>query len=274
MQHFPMTHFQRSTIWQAPVYLPYLQPELTDEALAAAEKKLGYRLPAEYIDLLRIQNGGYIRFEGLDGLNSQLFGIGPYFPNIEEMDWAIYGGELTIQLHGLVPVDGDGHWFLCLDYRTSEQQPRITWISTESDREERIADSFADYLDQMTLKTDNCYVLETTGPLEAMVHHLQDTLQQEWIGPDSNAHGYPQYQTRWNGSWIWISPNAVPRGFVRPGEKRYEELKEGMKGTALRYPELPAAALLVQVAEEGAGERLRELLKRSGIQLTPLAEWV
>ena len=50
------------TIWQVPAYLPYLQPPLTDAAVAAAEAAIGYKLPPDYLNLLRKQNGGYIRY--------------------------------------------------------------------------------------------------------------------------------------------------------------------------------------------------------------------
>jgi len=37
----------------------YDHPPLTDEMVAVAESRLGVKLPAEYIALLRHQNGGY-----------------------------------------------------------------------------------------------------------------------------------------------------------------------------------------------------------------------
>ena len=49
-------------IWRSPKYLPYIQPALTDNALAEAEKQIGHKLPVEYIALFKIQNGGYIRY--------------------------------------------------------------------------------------------------------------------------------------------------------------------------------------------------------------------
>lgn len=57
-----LTRATADTIWRVPAYLPYLQPPLTDEAVATAEKQIGYKLPSEYLNLLRKQNGGYIRF--------------------------------------------------------------------------------------------------------------------------------------------------------------------------------------------------------------------
>jgi cell wall assembly regulator SMI1 len=41
------------TIWKVPAYLPYLQPPLTDEAVASAEKELGCKLPTEFVNLLK-----------------------------------------------------------------------------------------------------------------------------------------------------------------------------------------------------------------------------
>jgi SMI1-KNR4 cell-wall len=140
-----MNQNQRATIWQVPAYLPYRQPKLTAEALAMAEKRIGYKLPTAYIDLLQVQNGGYIRFTGLNGLNRVMYGIGPYFPNIEDNDWSPYDGDLTIELEGLAPFDGDGHWHLCLDYRKSKDHPQVTYIDTETDQEESIAASFGEY---------------------------------------------------------------------------------------------------------------------------------
>lgn len=59
------------SIWQKPIYLPYLQPKLTDEIIEAAEQKLGYILPNELVELLKIQNGdsmyGIARRHGILG---------------------------------------------------------------------------------------------------------------------------------------------------------------------------------------------------------------
>ena len=41
------------TIWQVPAYLPYLQPPLTKAAVRAAEEKIGYKLPIDYLNLFR-----------------------------------------------------------------------------------------------------------------------------------------------------------------------------------------------------------------------------
>lgn len=53
---YPISH-----AWQKTMYLPYAQLWLTDAALQATEAQIGYKLPAAWIALLRIQNGSYIR---------------------------------------------------------------------------------------------------------------------------------------------------------------------------------------------------------------------
>lgn len=50
-------------IWKVPKYLPYVQPILTDEILESAERKIGFKLPIELIEILKIQNGGYVRYK-------------------------------------------------------------------------------------------------------------------------------------------------------------------------------------------------------------------
>ncbi len=41
--------------------MPCVQPPLTDQMVMDAEKQLGYKLPTTLIELLKIQNGGYLR---------------------------------------------------------------------------------------------------------------------------------------------------------------------------------------------------------------------
>src|SRR5262245_49521867 len=81
--------------------LPYLQPPLTDEAVANAEEQIRHTLPAAYLALLKKQNGGYIRFSlpllreqetrkrGL--INGPLESL--YDPNCGKLRNGVHGGE-------------------------------------------------------------------------------------------------------------------------------------------------------------------------------------
>jgi hypothetical protein len=99
-------------LWQSPAYLTYVQPELTDELVSKFEKETNYKLPLEFINLLKIQNGGYIRYSLEDIPHEVIYGIGPNLPKIEKPDWSLEKEHVSFKLEGLIPFDGDGHWNL------------------------------------------------------------------------------------------------------------------------------------------------------------------
>lgn len=253
-------------IWQIPIYLPYLQPVLTDKAIYDAELKIGYSLPLEYVSLLKIQNGGYIRYTLENTPHQVIAGIGPYFPSLTEFDWLCeYEDTVSFALSGLIPFDGDGHWNICLDYRRNKTEPEITYIDTETDCETKIADSFKDYLALLVLKTNGNYVIRSQDCLEATINHISTLAGITFEEPDTFAQGYPIYRGKINDAWIWVSPNKVLHGFVRPDEDRYDELKHWMTQSSLRYPELSETDLLIECSDEAEMKKLRDLLLGKGV---------
>jgi hypothetical protein len=133
-----------------------VQPLLTDEMVVGAEGILGVRLPSALLELLRVQNGGGVA----DAWNS--------FPTTRPASWSdthvpfdtmegIGAAEGTLSLldtpylveerglpSPLVPLTGDGHWWIALDYRECGQdgQPSVTWFDTELDQELHLASDF------------------------------------------------------------------------------------------------------------------------------------
>jgi hypothetical protein len=267
------------TIWQVPTYLPYLQPPLTDEVVAAAEKEIGYKLPGVYLDLLRKQNGGYIRFRLPEMVHNSIAGIGPYFPSLTGFDWEECQEYVSFPLQGLVPFDGDGHWHLCLDYRHNPRTPSITHADIDGDQETRIAVSFTDYLAMLQIDIEDEYVLEGVSDIEKVKDHLSSSLETAFDPPDPPdwAHGYPTHRARLGTKnepeWIWISPNTVPRGFVRSNDPRYAELKDLMQGYASRFPEVPAGSYILS-ATDGVRAKLIEACARSRMFVRPLRDYV
>lgn len=66
----------------------YVFGELTDEMIARAEQTLGYKMPASYIELLKVQNGGMISDEFDESWLTTIYGIGPTadtYNSLEEM---------------------------------------------------------------------------------------------------------------------------------------------------------------------------------------------
>lgn len=269
-----MKRIDLKTIWQVPKYLPYLQPSLTDAMVKEAEIKIGYQLPKEYIELLKIQNGGYIRFTIIDTLHSQISGIGPYFPSITDYEWLKgYQEALSFELDGLFPFDGDGHWNICLDYRNNKIEPEITYIDTESNYVKPIAKSFKEYLNLLEIETENNYVIETVSTIENVLNKISGIVNIEFEGPDYFAHGYPIYRSKYNESWVWVSPNKVPSAFIRESDDRYEEMKSQMETTSLRYPEILADYLFISVADDKVRENLFEKLTNNSFKI-PLKELI
>ena len=272
-----LAHATPETIWQVPAYLPYLQPPLTDRAVASAETKIGHRLPAAYLRLLRKQNGGYIRFSLPEMIHDQIAGIGPHFPSLTEHDWGEGQAWVSFPLQGLVPFDGDGHWYICLDYRKSPATPSVTYVDIECDHQSGVGGSFTDYLAKLRVEVDEEYVLESVADIEAVKSHLSSALSTEFYPPDCRAHGYPMHRaqlgTGASPEWVWMSPNTVPRGFVRPNDPRYRELKDLMPGTADRFPGLPADSYILKTTDGVRSDVILACLQ-SRVSIRPLREYV
>ena len=263
-------------IWQTPKYLPYMQPALTDAILADAEKLIGHKLPAEYIALLRIQNGGYIRYTIKETGHSVIAGIGPYCPSItDDHDWSeSEDWDLSFQLDGLIPFDGDGHWHICFDYRNQRVEPAITLIDIESDREQAIAKNFKEYLALLVLEVEDEYVIETSLSVDAAVEQVAVIATIDFEAPDAWAHGYAIYRGKYKDKWVWISANKVPSGFVRSDDKRYDELRLQMETSALRFPEISENALLISTSDEKATKSLIGLLTKNAWSIQPLTAYL
>ncbi|SHR63906.1 SMI1 / KNR4 family [Mycobacteroides abscessus subsp. massiliense] len=159
-------------IWRVPPYEGYVQAPLTDELLEEAEQHLGVRLPAAYVSLLRVQNGGYLRVgfpndRDYNVTHAIIRGIGTEYPRLTKDAW--WHDEEDFEpipagAEWLIPFDGDGHWDLCFDYRRSptdaaglRTDPAVVVIDTEKldpDIESLVADSFDTYLAQLVPSDD------------------------------------------------------------------------------------------------------------------------
>jgi hypothetical protein len=243
--------------WRVPAYLPYLQPPLTPEAIADVERSLGVKLPDAYLACLAVQNGGYVRlaFPDRDIPHRMIWGIGPHFPHLgdycEALDPENREDDLWVPAHSerLVPFDGDGHWHLCLDYRDGSD-PAVCFVDTEAERERRVADSFAAYLRSLAADDDTTQLgIRSVASLDEVAQRLEPFMQAAFDPANAADSGYPVRRCRLpsgNGaSWVWLSPNRVARGFVRPTDPRYAELKDALPGQALRLPEHPDVVVTV-----------------------------
>jgi cell wall assembly regulator SMI1 len=149
---------------QVPGGTSGVHPPLTRETVSEAERELGVRLPADYLALLRVQNGGRVS-DDCDG-----FVVDPPGPRGEThvglVDMDGLGGpgfhvevERSERRHdpdygppeGLVLIgspDG-GHQFLALDYRACgpDGEPSVLWTDTELVSAFELAPSFRAFVE-------------------------------------------------------------------------------------------------------------------------------
>ena len=172
------------TIWKHPAYLKYVQPALTAQVVQQAEERLGCKLPESFLDLLRVQNGGYIRFHFQDSVGEMITGIGPQFPSMIDTflpDLLNAQEYVNFSLNELVPFDGDGHWYLCLDYRDGREMPCVSYIDVECDCQNHLADSFSDYLAGMELRLDNDWVLKNVTDIDDAKDKLEKLFENKFV---------------------------------------------------------------------------------------------
>ena len=161
------------TIWKRPAYLPYVHAPLTDEAIHKAEQTLGCELPTAFLDLLRIQNGGPIRFRIPESVGDMIAGIGPSIPSITIFDLKECQEYVDFPLEGLVPFDGDGHWYHCLDFRHNDTIPGVSYIDVECNSEGPVADTFSAFLDLMELDIEGELAIKNAANLDDVRMRLE-----------------------------------------------------------------------------------------------------
>lgn len=261
-----------NNIWRVPAYLPYLQPPLTDQAISDAEAAIGYTLPPEYIALLRVQNGGCIRYSLPDSVHDTIAGIGPNFPSLTGFDWDDVQEYVSFPLQGLVPFDGDGHWHMCFDYRQDKNIPSIAYVDVECDSQSQVAPSFDDYLNLLFVDHRDQFAINDFTDFESAMSAVSRAIRSDFSKPDSWAHGYPISRASLNGDsdWCWLSPNQVRHGFVRNDDPRYDSLKDVLPDLALRYPELTPTTYILNPSD-GARDVVLASCRDAGLTITPLS---
>ncbi|GKU82941.1 SMI1/KNR4 family protein [Niallia sp. NCCP-28] len=127
----------------------YKLSKLTKADIQMAEDYFDVTLPEQYINLLKVQNGGVIIFNALPiALNrydgdtyieiDHLLGI-KKGKGILETEY--YKKEWDIQRENIILISGDGHSWIALDYNESEN-PAIIFIETDEGEITEIYKSF------------------------------------------------------------------------------------------------------------------------------------
>ena len=166
-----------------------MQPPLTDEALRSAENALGVTLPGEYVELLRLQNGGVVApalsifrvgervlpFEDMRG-------IGDATESILDSTWLTDEWEMPREL---VLLTGDGHTWIALDHRAGGEAS-VVWFDNELEEDLQLAPDFRTFVSLLEpgdptplnpdMRPSRDYVKYFAKPLAAMIEDLRDDL--------------------------------------------------------------------------------------------------
>lgn len=250
-----------------PVYLPYLQPALTDKAITRAEAKLGVRLPSAYIAALRVQNGGYVRLSEHprgDAPVDCISGIGPRFPSLLKHDWGdikSYMAEEGIRrprdIDGLIPFCGDGHVHYCFDYRKGgrRREPRISYIDVETfDTDRVVAPDFGTFVMQLRpAEKRSAFALVTRGPATKVAAEVSRVTRVRFEDTGDQDGGYRIFRAALpKKTWAWLEANTTRRGFVRRADPDYARLASKMTEEVDRFPEHSDAGYFLHFSEPGS----------------------
>ncbi|EPE61334.1 SMI1 / KNR4 family protein [Exiguobacterium sp. S17] len=142
-------------IWNDIPDDPNRLPVLTDDVLIEVEGHLGVKLPDDYLQEIRIQNGGYVEqrdlpivWNGQDdiALVDSISGVGRHKGLIESKalltEWGVEDDQL-------IAFAGDGHFFLVFDYREGAT-PKIAYIDTDTEEIDVLFDSFSQFSEALT----------------------------------------------------------------------------------------------------------------------------
>lgn len=260
-------------LWNRPIFLSYLNPDLTDEMVNEAEQQLGYKLPQAYIDILKEQNGGSINYTFPDydlRLHGSICGIGPNFPNIvdERLPLLDSADFVSFDVEKLLPFDGDGHWYICLDYRNNTTEPEITYLDMEEDQARKVAENFAEYLSKLAYHQfdhgfgdDFGYVIETDKPIREVVEIIQERtgiiLKDNSINPIG-----ARYQSTDGYPYTSMETNLTSYGTLGDQPERAEEFKSLLETPALRFVEVPETAVLISIDDDIEEQRVIAALRQ------------
>ncbi len=164
MSHF--NGFDLAQFWKDSEYArkAYVLPAPTDISIASVEKKLGYKLPGSYIELMQYQNGGipvktayptktptswaknHVAISGILGIgDSKSYSLcGELGSQFMKDEWGypeigVYFGDCP----------SAGHDMICLDYRACgpSGEPQVVHVDQEFDyRITMLADTFEEFV--------------------------------------------------------------------------------------------------------------------------------
>lgn len=135
--------------------------KLTKEDVLKAEEHFGVKLPREYVDLLHIQNGGYLLKDSInidvEIENEHTLPI-DYLLGIKEnkgiMETKYLFSEWEIDHNQLIVISGDGHYFIVLDYSKDQNNPNVAYLNSDSGELIELFPTFYEFMNELKPEDD------------------------------------------------------------------------------------------------------------------------
>ncbi|HLR43272.1 MAG TPA: SMI1/KNR4 family protein [Pseudogracilibacillus sp.] len=124
-------------------------PPFNDKTIHIVEEKLQLSLPVDYIELMKMQNGGRLhrnlfKLDDKEIFIDELFGISTN--EAEGILTSIYMREEWGLPENIILLSGDGHSWVFLDYRKSVLEPSVSYLDQEAEKDYMLAASFTDFM--------------------------------------------------------------------------------------------------------------------------------
>lgn len=233
-------------IW-GPLYEHSTCEPLTAELIEEAEAQFKVRFPSELIEILKVRNGGFLRntyHEEYEVDVDQILGIGHKDNSIFDSEWDYFvqdnaGNEVAFPKNSdrLLQLCGDGHFYVCLDYRglpAESSAPKVSYISPELQTDEVINESFRDFITSLRYSSSSFEYAIESKPDEDVVDKLElafglefenflndpsfEACRGQLTSPDYEEIVDPKNPNfkRIKGSFdlVWLRPNADSSGYV------------------------------------------------------------
>lgn len=251
-----MANSNLQLLWSNAKCLDYLLPDLSSKMVDDIEMKIGHKLPSYLIELLKIQNGGFIRYGhpklGLIGF----LGIGDGRYTINEFHRNSFGnlpaGFITINRDHFDPV------YLCLDYSQGEE-PAVVCFNSGTRETELVAASFGQFIDGLIIAPCTEWVIDTEDSLEDILIDLEYILEIQFEKPLASM-GHWHYSAQHKDGMLFLCCNSVSESYTLYSESQMAEAE------TLTFPELNARLLFIDIHPPHLDE-VAEKLKKFGVPL-------
>lgn len=149
-------------IWRNTVSDCYKLEDLTDTDIEVVKKNFGVNLPNTYIELLKKQNGGFIKFNAL--YTKDLFFEGNSYIHLDHLlgikensgilQTADIKNEWNINKGNIIIINGDGHTWIALDYNEIvNNEPSVIHIDTnEETKITKVFNNFDEMLQNLCIE--------------------------------------------------------------------------------------------------------------------------